>query len=153
MLPRSYLEHLNTVQEVFCYTHIIIQFTLFRNEALSNIQRIPLKNILTNHRNRVIDVNESCRIYIVCNDFWKTAFATFKRFSFDVAKHIKVIFVGEPCEDFGGPLLEMFTMMMHHIPLCGLFEGRDGHFIPVHNTSRLNSGEYYIDDSHSTSPW
>ena len=32
---------------------------------------------------------------------------------------------------------------MRHIPLCGLFEGREGHYILVHNTSRLNSGEYY----------
>ena len=37
----------------------------------------------------------------------------------------------------------MFTLLIHHIPLCGLFEGREGHYIPVHNTSRLNSREYY----------
>ena len=104
---------------------------------------VPLKSILTNHRNRVVNVNENSRIFIVRGDFWKTASTAFKRASFDVSKHIKVIFVGEPCEDFGGPLLEMFTLLIHYIPLCGLFEGREGHYIPVHNTSRLNNGEYY----------
>ena len=74
------------------------------------------------------------------NDFWRTASATFKRSSFDVTKHIKVIFVGKPCEDFGGPLLEMFTLLIHHIPRSGLFERREGHYIP----SCLNSRDYYV---------
>ena len=100
--------------------------------------------MLINHRNRVVDTSENCRIFIMRNDFWRTASTTFKRSSFDVTKHIKVIFVSEPCEDFGGPLLEMFTSLIHHIPRCGLFEGREGHYIPVHNTSRLNNGDYYV---------
>ena len=77
------------------------------------------------------------------NDFWKAAIATFKKPSFDVSMHMKVIFVGEPCEDFGGSVLKMFTLLICHIPFCGLFEEREGHYIPVHNTSLLNSGEYY----------
>ena len=94
-----------------------------------------MKSNLTNHRNHVVNSSEICCIFIVHNDFWKTVLATFKRPSFDGAKHMKVIFFGESNKDCGGPLLGMFTLLMHHILLCGLFEGREGHYNPVHNTS------------------
>ena len=92
----------------YCY-YPNLELFHFREEPLSNVhtaQLVPLKSILTNHRNCVVNANENCRIFIVHGDFWKTASTTFKRTSFDVSKHIKVMFVGEPCEDFGGPLLQ-----------------------------------------------
>ena len=108
---------------------------------------VPIRLILKDHKKRVLseDPDECSRVHILRSDLWKTAVATFKRPAFDLTKKIKVIFVGEPCEDDGGPLQELFTLLLNHIAtFSGLFEGREGHLIPAHNLSRLNAGEYYI---------
>lgn len=62
-----------------------------------------------------------------------------------MTKKIKVVFVGEPSEDGGGPLQEMFTLLINHMArFSGLFEGREGHIVPAHNFSRLNAGEFFL---------
>ncbi len=107
----------------------------------------PPKLFLKDHKRRTVseDLDQCSRLYILRSDLWKTALTAFKRPTFDVTKNIKVVFVGEPSVDDGGPLQEMFTLLLNHIArFSGLFEGRDGHVIPAHNLSRLNTGEYYI---------
>lgn len=108
---------------------------------------VPARLFLKEHRRRAVQIDEDqfFRIYILCSDLWKTSLAAFKRPTFDVTRKIKVVFVGEPCEDDGGPLQEMFTLLMNHIArFSGLFEGRDSHIVPAHNLSLLNAGEYIL---------
>jgi hypothetical protein len=55
-----------------------------------------------------------------------------------------MVFLGEPAEDYGGPLREFFTLLMHHIPHTGLFEGKPHHYIPTHDTTRMMEREYCL---------
>ena len=103
---------------------------------------VPARLFLKEHRRRAVQIDEDqfFRIYILCSDLWKTSLAAFKRPTFDVTRKIKVV-----CEDDGGPLQEMFTLLMNHIArFSDLFEGRDGHIVPAHNLSLLNAGEYFF---------
>lgn len=101
---------------MFCSVHI------HRPETLD----VPLKHILLAHHRRVISDDEEAysRMYVIHKNLWENALAGFKRPSFDVSKQIKVIFIGEPCEDAGGPMREFFTLLMQEVALkSGLLEG------------------------------
>ncbi len=79
--------------------------------------------ILDTHRRKEISQPEDddfepvvfSRIHVLRSDLWKSALKCFRRASFDVSKPIKVVFVGEPSEDQGGPLREFFTLAMREM--------------------------------------
>ena len=113
----------------------------------SYLNQVPIKVILDTHKSRTVSCDldsPPSRAYILRGQLWKTACTAFKRASFDVTREISVVFLGEPAEDYGGPLREFFTLLVHQIPRTGLFEGRPNHYIPTHDTTRVMDGEYYL---------
>ena len=70
---------------------------------------------------------------------------SFRRSSFNVAKPIKVVFVGEPSEDASGPMREFFTLLMQHmITSSGLFEESPGGAVLAHNSLALQQMDFEI---------
>ena len=65
----------------------------------------------------------------------------------DITKHPDVCFVGEDGMDASGPGREYFHLLMSILARgdhsLHLFEGEDGHLVPVHSMDNLESGLYY----------
>ena len=61
---------------------------------------------------------------------------------------MKVTFEGEPAIDGGGPKRELFTITIHALlspsATPRLFEGRNGHFLPMHNTDALRANLFKV---------
>lgn len=57
-----------------------------------------------------------------------------------------VTFEGEPAIDGGGPKREFFTLLLRELlspsSTIRLFEGKDGKYLPLHNTDALRSKLY-----------
>jgi hypothetical protein len=74
--------------------------------------------------------------------------AFFKQRSFDFGKPLKVTFDGEPAIDGGGPKRELFTIaicaLLSHSATPRLFEGRNGRFLPMHNTDALRTNLFKV---------
>ncbi len=63
----------------------------------------------------------------------------------------KVVFVGEPCVDQGGPLREFFTLTMREmVTKSGLFEGAPEN---AHDALALQRNNYEIAGSNVDMPW
>ena len=108
---------------------------------------MSIQLVLSSHRRRVVSDSEEqhSRVIVLRSQLWENSMIAFKRASFDVSKKIKVVFVGEPSEDEGGPLREFFTLLLQEMIIhSGMFEGEQGHAIPVHNTLALTDGKYFI---------
>ena len=107
---------------------------------------MPIQHILSSHKRHIIsDEEEPSRIVVLRSQLWANSLVAFKRASLDVHRQMKVVFVGEPCEHAGGPLREFFTLLVQEmVTHSGIFEGEDGHVVPVHNTIALTNGDYYI---------
>jgi hypothetical protein len=56
---------------------------------------------------------------------------------------VKIMFEGEPAIDRGGPKREFFTLLLRQLlspnSAVHLFEGKDGIYLPLHNTDALRS--------------
>ena len=74
--------------------------------------------------------------------------AIFKQRSFDFKKPLKISFDGEPDIDGGGLRREFFTIVIHSMlspsATPRLFEGRNGHFLPMHNTDALRANLFKV---------
>lgn len=72
----------------------------------------------------------------------------FKHRHFDFKKPLKVTFEDESAIDGGGPKREFFTLLLRELlspsATPRLFEGRDGIFLPMHNTDALRSNLYKV---------
>ncbi len=74
--------------------------------------------------------------------------AFFKQRNFDFKKPLKVTFEGEPAIDGGGPRREFFTIAIRSLlspsATPRLFEGRNGRFLPMHNTDALRANLFKV---------
>ncbi len=60
------------------------------------------------------------------------------RIGLDIAKHLKVVFVGEPAVDDGGPLREYLYLLMKAVAQNNtLLAGPDDNRVPRHNVVEL----------------
>ncbi len=74
--------------------------------------------------------------------------AFFKQRNFDFKKPLKVTFEGERAIDGGGARREFFTIAIHSLlspkATPRLFEGRNGRFLPMHNTDALRANLFKV---------
>lgn len=74
--------------------------------------------------------------------------AHFKQRDFNCNSPVMVTFEGEPAIDGGGPKREYFTLLVRELLSASstvrLFEGRDGKYLPFHNTDALRSKLYLV---------
>ena len=81
------------------------------------------------------------RLTISSNSSFEDSIAFFKLGNLEFTMRIKVTFKGEPAVDGGGPVREFFTILMRQLLFSSchvcLFEGRNSHFLPLHNTDAL----------------
>jgi hypothetical protein len=88
------------------------------------------------------------RLTISRNSIFEDSIAHFKMRNFDYTARIKVTFEGEPAVDGGGPVREFFTILMRQLLSSSsqvrLFEGRNSHFLPLHNTDALRSNLFKV---------
>ena len=98
-------------------------------------------------------IDGGLRHYININRNSQTLFhdivGIYKRARDDLRKKPDVTFVGEEGVDAGGPTLESLWLALSQMRQgdggkVSLFEGSSGHLLPVHCTSYLDSGLFYI---------
>ena len=75
--------------------------------------------------------------------------AIYKRANDNLMRRPDVTFEGEEGVDAGGPTLEFFWLALQQMKKgdghnINLFEGDCGHFLPIHCTSYLDSGLFYV---------
>lgn len=81
---------------------------------------------------------------------FRSLFAKYKRAEMNLNARPEVEFDGEPGVDAGSLTREYFSMLMELLRNGGkssmppLFEGEEGHTIPVHSVDALSSGCFYI---------
>lgn len=97
------------------------------------------------HWQRVLPSNNEVRVRLV---IWRKLFledALHKmRSGLDLTKHLRVTFVGEPTVDAGGPLRELFHLLLMSMAqnnrlFCGALTAR----IPNHNITELQRRTYF----------
>ena len=106
---------------------------------------VTLSTLLRSHRFRNLpsNPNESQRIIIRRKHVWEDALHQLKC-GFDVHKHPKVTFVGEPAVDDGGPRREFFHLLIGSIAGNNhLFCGDETSRVPMHNMMELGKRTYY----------
>ena len=98
-------------------------------------------------------INGGLRHYININRNSQTLFrdivGIYKRARDDLRKKPDVTFEGEEGVDAGGPTLEFLWLALSQMRQgdggkVSLFEGSSGHLLPVHCTSYLDSGLFYV---------
>ena len=74
--------------------------------------------------------------------------AIFKQRDFNLNSPVIVTFEGELAIDGGGPKREYFTLLLRELlsvlSAVHLFEGRDGKYLPFHNSDALRSKLYLV---------
>lgn len=121
----------NCVVLLYCYSDV---------ETSSN----TLTEVLHCHRNQQLDSdkNNTYRITVRRTHIWEDAMKAFKR-SFDVSKHLRITFLGEPAVDGGGPRREFFMLLMKSLNVQeSLLEGPPNRRILRHNTKALDNEDF-----------
>ena len=54
-------------------------------------------------------------MYVIHMQLWSNVLMGFKRLSFDVGRPIRVLLIGKPSEDAGGPTCELFTLCVQEM--------------------------------------
>ena len=85
------------------------------------------------------------RIHVRRSNLISDTIWAFSRPTFNVSKLLKVVFVGEPSVDEGGPRREFFQLIIKELfSYFGLFIGWPQNVVPVHNVEALAKNEYYV---------
>ena len=83
------------------------------------------------------------RIHVRRSNLISDTIRAFSRPTFNVSKLLKVVFVGEPSVDEGGPRREFFQLIIKELfSYSGLFIGWPQNVVPVHNVEALAKNEY-----------
>ena len=102
-----------------------------------------LEAVLTEHQRTILDTTVVHRLNIRRHHIYSDSLKAFKkRFSFNAA--IRVVFLGEPAVDCGGPLREYFTLLMKEIlSNNSLFNGPDDCRGLVHSMRSVESKAFF----------
>ena len=94
--------------------------------------------ILDHKRKFLYSDNENCyRITVRRCHIFEDAMVAIRR-GFDEQKHLKIVFIGEPAVDDGGPRREFFVLLMGAVANSGsLLDGPPDCRVLRHNTSAL----------------
>ncbi len=108
---------------------------------------IEIKHLLVQHRECVLvgrDEEDFQRINVRRSFLLRDAFRHIGKDSFDANKLLRVVFIGEPAVDEGGPRREFFRLLLHEIfNHSGLFAGYPNHVVPLHNVQAIQSNKFY----------
>lgn len=106
------------------------------------------KHVLQQHQCKVItgrDEEDHQRIHVRRSHLFSDATRAFSRTNFNVSKMLKVVFVGEPSVDEGGPRREFFQLLLKEaFTSSGLFVGWPQNVIPIHSVEAVAANKYYI---------
>lgn len=120
----------------------------FCSPSKTVIDPVGVKHILIQHSKRVLrDVEDEGyqRINIRRSCLLDDSFRQFSKHSFNVEKLIRVVFIGEPAVDDGGPRREYFRLLMRDVfTKSGLFSGYPEHVVPLHNVEALAENKFYL---------
>lgn len=85
------------------------------------------------------------RIHVRRSQLFSDAMRAFSKTTFEESKMLKVVFVGEPSVDDGGPRREFFQLLMRDgFTSSGLFAGWPQHVVPIHNVQAVASNKFYV---------
>lgn len=88
------------------------------------------------------------RLQVNRNFLLQDSIAYFKKRNFKHDSFIRITFEGEPGVDAGGLTREFFTLLLRELisPTSSirLFEGKQGHYLPLHNTDALRSNMFKV---------
>ena len=91
--------------------------------------------------------DDNCRqcIHVKISNLVIDAIRALKRCSFDAAKLLKVVFVGEPSIGEGGPRREFFQLVIKEVfMMSGLFHGWLQNVVLAHNVEELADNRYFL---------
>lgn len=118
--------------------------SVYRSETIKQ-DVITAKHVLQEHQKRVITGSDFQRINVRRSHLYQDAVRAFSRPTFNVSKLLKVVFVGEPSVDDGGPRREFYQLLMKEVfTLSGLFTGWPENVVPVHNVTAVASNKFYV---------
>ena len=118
---------------VHCHTYFVF------SDGLS------IKSLLQRQKVKLLPIDKSIyqRITVRWKHLWNDALSKFQS-GIDFTKYIKVIFVGEPAVDDGGPLREFLRLLMGVIGANNsLFEGEPLLRVPACNMAGLLNSVYH----------
>ena len=121
---------------------------LYRPES-SESDAVVAKHAMLQHQGRVmvgLD-DDSCRqrIHVRRNNLVGDAMRALRKSSFDPAKLLNVLFVGEPSVDEGGPRREFFQLVIKEVfMMSGLFHGWPQNVVLAHNVEALADNRYLL---------
>ena len=88
------------------------------------------------------------RLSVNCDGLLQDSVPFLKKSSFDLDSPMKIVYENEPAIDGGGPRHEYFTLLLNCLVSPGnfvkLFEGSEGHLLPMHNTDALRASLYKV---------
>ena len=100
------------------------------------------------HQEKVIvkPVDENYqRIHIRRSRLFADAMRAFSKPTFNASKMLKVVFIGEPSVDDGGPRREFLQLLMRDaFATSGLFAGWPQHIVPLHNVQAVANNMFYV---------
>ena len=109
---------------------------------------IKAKHLMQQHQQKLIippDDETIQRIHIRRSQLFGDAMRAFSKCTFNVSKMLKVIFIGEPSVDGGGPRREFFQLLMRDaFTTSGLFAGWPQQVVPLHNVLAVASNMFYV---------
>ena len=129
------------IQRMMCYNPCILYVTFMLLLVYSD--GMSIETILQRQRTKLpIDRSDFQRIVVRRKHLWHDALSRFES-GLNFCKHLKVLFVGEPAVDDGGPLREFLYLLMGEIAANNsLFCGEENCRIPAPNMSALEKHTY-----------
>lgn len=106
---------------------------------------LSIESLLQRQKVKLLPADKSIyqRVIVRRKKLWEDALARFQA-GIDFSKYIRVIFVGEPAVDDGGPLREFLRLLMGAIATNNLyFEGEKSLRIPACNMKGLENNVYH----------
>ena len=108
---------------------------------------IVVKHILQQHQYKVItgdDEEDRQRIHVRRSHLIFDTMRAFSKATFNVAKTLKVNFIGESSVDEGGPRREFFQLALKEaFTTSGLFCGWPENVVPIHNVEAVANNNFY----------
>lgn len=102
-----------------------------------------MEDIIRTHQQQHLDANLIHRLTIRRNHIYADSLKAFKK-GFPLSSHLRVVFLGEPAIDAGGPLKEYLTMLMKEVMLNNsLFTGLPECRGIVHSMKSLQAKYFY----------
>ncbi len=129
-------------------TEILLNCPLSSTIGFKNSD-VPLVNLQRFVASAVTQFGEELDVHINRNtDLLPQVLRKYKNTAFDITKPLNVCFVDEPGLDAGGVTREYFHLLMRRLQTpadsLNLFEGLNGHLLPIHNYDILSGGIFVL---------